>query len=52
MSISLELLIQILEKVDISSSQENEILTTIKDSTTPPVANKESTSEEYCAYDH
>jgi len=36
MSVSLELLIEILAKDGISSSKEEEILTAIKDATTPP----------------
>jgi hypothetical protein len=42
MSVRLELLTQILAKVRISSSQEEEILTTIKDSNTPPETQKET----------
>ena len=49
MSISLEKLTQILAKVGISSSQEEEILTVVKDEITPPEANEEeSTVEEFC----
>ena len=49
MSISLERLTQILAKVGISSSQEEEILTAIKDETPLPEANKEeSIVEESC----
>ena len=46
MNITLEQLSQILAKDGISSSQENEILTTIKDLATPPEAKEESTLEE------
>jgi hypothetical protein len=46
MSVILKLLTQILAKVGISSSQEEEILTAIKDSITPPVTNEDSTSED------
>ena len=49
MSISLEQLTQIFAKARISSSQEEEILTTIKDETPLPKASKEaSTLEESC----
>jgi hypothetical protein len=51
MSVSLELLNQILVKVGISSSQEEEILITIKDSNTPPATNDDSTSEDSYALD-
>ena len=53
MSIILEQLTQILAKVGISSSQEEEILIAVKDVSTPPDTNKEeSTFEELCtAYD-
>ena len=51
MNISLEQLTQILVKLWISSSQEEEILTTIKDLTTPPETNKEYTFEESCRLD-
>jgi hypothetical protein len=51
MSVSLELLTQILMKVEISSSQEEEILTTIKDSNTPPETIECSTSEDSHASD-
>jgi hypothetical protein len=51
MSVSLELLTQILVKVGISSSLEEEILTTIKDSNTPPATNEDSTSEEPYIFD-
>ena len=46
MSVSLELLTQILEDVWISSSLEGEILTRIKDSNTPLETIEDSTSEE------
>ena len=46
MSVSLELLIENLAKVGISSSQEEEILTVIKNATTPLEAKEELTSEE------
>ena len=45
MSVSLELLTQILAEVEISSSLEEETLTTIKGSTTPQEINEDSTSE-------
>ena len=45
MTISLEQLTQILEKIRISSSHEEEILIVVKDAITPPEANK----EESCA---
>ena len=49
MSISLEQLTQILAKVRISSSHEEEILIAVKDVSTPPDTNKEeSTFEESC----
>jgi hypothetical protein len=52
MSVSLELLTQILAKVGISSSHEEEILTVaIKDSNTPPETNEDSTSENSYASD-
>lgn len=51
MSFSLELLTQILAKVGISSSLEEEILTRIKGSTTPQEINEDSTSEESCVSD-
>jgi hypothetical protein len=51
MSISLELLTQILAEVGISSSHEEEILTRIKDSNTPPATNEDSTSEDSYAFD-
>jgi hypothetical protein len=51
MSVSLELLTQILAKVGISSSQEEEILTAIKDSNTPPATNEDSRSEDSYALD-
>ena len=46
MSVSLELLTEILANAGISSSQEEEILTAIKNATTPPEVKEESTSEE------
>jgi hypothetical protein len=51
MSVSLELLTPILAKFGISSSLEEEILTTIKDSNTPPATNEDSTSEEPYIFD-
>ena len=51
MSVSLELLTEILAKVGISSSQEEEILTAIKNATTPLEAKEESTSEEFYTSD-
>jgi hypothetical protein len=51
MSVSLELLTQILADVGISSSLEGEILTRIKDSNTPPETIEDSTSEESCISD-
>lgn len=51
MSFSLELLTQILTKVGISSSLEEEILTRIKGSTTPQEINEDSTFEESCVFD-
>jgi hypothetical protein len=51
MSVSLELLTQILMKVGISSSLEEEILTAIKDSNTPPATNEDSTSKEPYIFD-
>ena len=52
MSISLEHLTQILAKTGISSSLEDDILTTVKDVITPPEANKEElTFEESCVLD-
>ena len=52
MSVSLELLTEILAKVGISSSQEEEILTAIKDATTPLEAKEEVTSEEFYTVDN
>jgi hypothetical protein len=46
MSVILEQLAQILAKAGISSSQEEEILTTAQSLNTPPEMNEESTSEE------
>ena len=51
MSVSLELLTEILAKSGISSSQEEKILTAIKNGTTPPEAKEESTSEEFYTSD-
>ena len=51
MSVILELLTQILAKFGISSSQEEEILTTIKDSNTPPATNEVSRSKDSYALD-
>ena len=52
MRISLEKLTQILAKAEISSSQEEEILTTVKDEITlPKENNEESALEEYCISD-
>jgi hypothetical protein len=51
MSVSLELLTQILVDIEISSSLEGEILTRIKDSNTPPETIEDSTSEESCIFD-
>ena len=45
MSISLELLTHALAKVGFSSSQEEEVLAAIRDLTTPPKSNEESSSE-------
>ena len=52
MSVSLELLTEIPAKVGISSSQEEEILTAIKDSTTPLEAKEEVTSKEFYTADN
>jgi hypothetical protein len=46
MSFSLELLTQVLAKVEISSSLEEEILTGIKDSITPLGTNEDLTSKD------
>lgn len=46
MSVSLELLTQILTEEGISSSLEKEILTRIESSTNPQEINEDSTSEE------
>jgi hypothetical protein len=51
MSISLEQLTQILAKVRISSSLEEEILTTAESLITPPEANDETTYKEPCTSD-
>ena len=48
MSLSLEQLTQILAKVGISSSHEEEILKVAESLITPPTTNKESTYEESC----
>ena len=45
MSISLELLTHALAKAGLSSSQEEEVLATIRDLTTPSESNEESSSE-------
>jgi hypothetical protein len=52
MSVSLELLTEILAKAGISSSQEEEILNAIKDATTPPEAKEKLTSEEFYTADN
>jgi hypothetical protein len=51
MSLSLEQLTQILAKVRISSSLEEEILTAAESLITPPEANEESTFQESCTSD-
>jgi hypothetical protein len=51
MSLSLEQLTQILEKVGISSSLEEEILTAAESLITPPEANEETTYKEPCTSD-
>jgi hypothetical protein len=51
MSVTLELLTQILEDVGISSSLEEEILTRIKESNTPPRTDEDLTSEDSYAFD-
>ena len=51
MSVNLELLTDVLAKVGISSSQEEEILTTIKNATTPLEAKEELKSEEFYTFD-
>jgi hypothetical protein len=51
MNFILELLTQILADVGISSSQEEEILTRIKDSNTPPETIEDPTSEDSYASD-
>jgi hypothetical protein len=51
MNFSLELLTQILADVGISSSQEEEILTRIKDSNTPPETIEDPTPEDSYASD-
>ena len=50
-SLDLELLTEILAKAGISSSQEEEILTAIKNATTPPEAKEELTPEEFYTSD-
>jgi hypothetical protein len=50
MSLSLEQLTQILAKVRISSSLEEEILTAAESLITPPEANEESTFQESCTF--
>jgi hypothetical protein len=50
MSLSLEQLTQVLAKVGISSSLEEEILTVAGSLITPPEANEESTYEESCIF--
>jgi hypothetical protein len=52
MSVSLELLTEILAKARISSSQEEEILTAIKDAITPPEAKEKLTSKEFYTADN
>ena len=51
MSLSLEQLTQILAKVGISSSHEEEILKVAKSLITPPTTNKESTYEKSCTFE-
>jgi hypothetical protein len=50
MSLSLEQLTQVLVKVGISSSLEEEILTVAGSLITPPEVNEESTYEESCIF--
>jgi hypothetical protein len=50
MNLSLEQLTQILAKVGVSSSLEEEILTAAESLFTPPEVNKESTYEEPCIF--
>ena len=52
MSVSLELLTEILAKAGMSSSQKEEILIAIKDATTPPEAKEKLTSEEFYTTDN
>ena len=52
MSVSLELLTEILAKAGMSSSREEEILNAIKDATTPPEAKDKLTSEEFYTTDN
>ena len=49
-SLDLELLTEILAKAGISSSQEEEILTAIKNATTPPEVKEEPTYEEFYTF--
>ena len=49
MSISLKLLTHALAKAGLSSSQEEQVLAAIRDLTTPPESNEESSSENSCA---
>jgi hypothetical protein len=51
MSLSLEQLTQILEKVGISSSLEDEILTAAENLITPREANDKTTYKEPCTFD-
>ena len=51
MSVSLEQLTQILATYGISSSQEEHILRVVKNLTTPPKENEESTYEEPYTFD-
>ena len=51
MSLSLEQLTQILAKVGISSSLEEEILTAVKSLITPPEVDEELAYKEYCTFD-
>ena len=50
MSLILEHLTQIIAKVGISSSHEEEILKAAESLITPPATDKESTYEESCTY--
>ena len=49
MSISLELLTHALAKAGFSSSQEEEVLAAVRDLTTPPKSNEQSSFENSCA---